>query len=169
MAKKKSKGINSTQADIWFSKCVRMRVNWTCEKCGINLEHFKAGLDCSHFISRKYQSVRYHPKNAFAHCKGCHQTLGGGRWGGGNVAEFAHHYDSVFSEKGREIVRLLSKWVFNGYKNHIKEMSKHFKGEFDRMHDMRMSGVTERIEFKPYLGAEELIIEENRIKELVES
>ena len=151
-----SKGLKNTQADVWFSKCVRIRPNWTCENCGINLEHNTGGLDCSHFISRGVKSVRWHPRNALSHCKACHKKLGGDRWGGGNVAEFAHHYDSILGAENRELMRLLSKETWRGYKNHIKLIAEHFKEEYKRMEAIRADGEIGRLEFSKYEGCYEL-------------
>lgn len=119
-----------TPADKWFSKAVRARAGWTCQNCGINQEHDKAGLDCSHFVSRNRAATRYHPLNAFAHCKGCHKKLGGDRWGGGNVAEFAHHYDDIYGHNNREVIRQLSLQTFKGHNHHIKAIGDHYRAQF---------------------------------------
>ena len=104
--------IKRTPADQWFSKCVRIRTNWTCEYCNINFEHDKGSLHCSHYISRAHHITRYNPINAMAHCQRCHEQLGGGRWGGGNIAEFAHHYDEIHGPKNREKIRKISHYPF---------------------------------------------------------
>lgn len=68
--------IKITSADRWFSKCVRERANWTCERCYRKTPDDKRmGLHCSHYISRANWSTRFDPDNAFAHCYGCHQFL----------------------------------------------------------------------------------------------
>ena len=65
-----------TKLDKVFSDLVRERAEFTCERCGkyYPVGH-RQGLDCSHFYGRRHRSTRWHPDNAFAHCRGCHQYL----------------------------------------------------------------------------------------------
>ena len=159
--------VKRTPADNWFSKCIRIRSNWTCEYCNVSFEHNKSQLHCSHFISRGYLATRYHPKNALAHCQQCHEKLGGGRWGGGNVAEFAEHYDSVFSSTDREIMRQLAQAQFRKHKQHLSYISKHYRTEHKAMEAARAEGCQDRLEFPLYNGVLELIgYEEQLRKEL---
>ena len=148
--------LKRTAADIWFSKCVRMRTNWVCEYCSGNFSHEESYLHCSHFVTRAKCSVRYHPKNAFAHCQACHKKLGGDRWGGGNVAEFAHHYDQIHSPIDREVIRILSGYSFPKHKHHIKTIAAHYREQYRRMEDMRSCGEDGRIELENYAGSLEL-------------
>ncbi len=63
--------------DDLFSKLVRERANWCCEKCGkYHPEGTRRSLHCSHFFSRRKRSTRWDPRNAAAHCFKCHQELG---------------------------------------------------------------------------------------------
>jgi len=156
--------LKKTPADHWFSKCVRERSNWICEYCEIDLSNDKAKLDCSHFVSRGKLSTRYHPLNAMALCKSCHNELGGGRWGGGNVAEHCALYDEVFSEGDREVIRLLS-WVqFRKHQMHLKDISAHYRSQHREMERIRKDGYIERLEFEIYLGNQELYDKEAEIR-----
>lgn len=148
--------VKRTPADSWFSKCVRIRTNWDCEYCNQNFEFEKGMLHCSHFISRSYLSTRYHPLNAFSHCHSCHDVLGGGRWGGGNIAEFTEHYDEIFDSEVREVMRLLSKNQFRKHKFHLDDIAKHYRAEYKRMEQIRLDGETERLSFDFYSGSLEL-------------
>jgi len=60
--------------DKMFSKLIRVRDKWTCQRCFryYPVEH-KQGLHCSHYHGRRKKSVRYDPENACALCFGCHQ------------------------------------------------------------------------------------------------
>jgi len=155
--------IKRTPADTWFSKAIRIRNNHICEYCKTDMSHDLANLHCSHFISRGYLATRYNPSNAFAHCHKCHDKLGGGRFGGGNFAEFAQHYDDVFGAQEREYIRRLSRTEFRKHKSYIKEISAHYRKEFRRMEALRESGETGRIEFEKYANIELLAIE-NQIR-----
>lgn len=148
--------LKRTQADKWFSDCVRERANWACENCGKDHANDKQNLHCSHFVSRSHLATRYHPKNAMAHCITCHEYLGGGRWGGGNVAEFANHFDSIFSAKTRDMIRILSKDQFRKHKLYIKELSKFYRDQHKLMLLKRGEGDHGRIEFDFFNGSLEL-------------
>jgi hypothetical protein len=56
------------KADALFSLYVRR--GGLCERCGA-IE----GLQCSHYISRRYLAVRYNPLNAECLCMRCHKYL----------------------------------------------------------------------------------------------
>ena len=147
--------LKKTAADNWFSKCVRMRTNYTCELCNQNYLEDRSGLHCSHYISRAYNSVRYHPLNAFAHCFKCHDRLGG-IYSGGNVADFTFHYDSINSKEERELIRRLSHRTFIDHKHHIKPIAKYYRKIHDDMMMARYHGYCGRLEFDFYEGSLEL-------------
>lgn len=149
-------GIKRTTADRHFSKCIRLRSNWTCDYCGMNFSHDPGFLHCSHFISRNYKIIRFNPMNALSHCHKCHEFLGGGRWGAGNQAEFVDHYDRIHGSQQRELMRILSKYPFRNFKTHEKAISKHYLTEVKRIEQMRGDGVMERIEIVPYDGCVEI-------------
>lgn len=155
--------IKKTTADTWFSKCIRERTNWTCEYCDVNYGDNKGSLHCSHYQGRATLSVRYNIYNAFAHCYKCHSILGGDRFRSGSPAEFTHHYDSVFGDEHREIVRQLSQQQFRKHKMHIPLIGKHYRLEFRRMESLRADGETGRIEFSQYMGDQDICDSEAEI------
>lgn len=54
--------------DELFSKIIRTRANYTCERCGR-----KDGvMQCCHVYSRKVLGLRWDLQNAFCGCGGCH-------------------------------------------------------------------------------------------------
>lgn len=69
-------GIKITPADSSFSKCIRKRAHWRCERCGAAYTPSCTGLHCSHFHGRANWAVRFHPDNASALCMGCHSYFG---------------------------------------------------------------------------------------------
>ena len=68
--------IKTDKRDKLFSKLVRARAGWRCERCGTPHEPNSVGLHCSHFVGRQKHATRWLPLNAFALCYGCHQYLG---------------------------------------------------------------------------------------------
>jgi hypothetical protein len=68
-------GIKLTPADIAFSKCIRERAGWTCERCGTTYPRNYAGLQCAHYYGRGWWALRFDPYNCFALCVGCHSFM----------------------------------------------------------------------------------------------
>ena len=60
-------GIKRRQSDILYSKYLRKKRNYICEKCG---RYFPEGigLQVSHFYTRKYESVRFDEENTDILC-----------------------------------------------------------------------------------------------------
>lgn len=72
-------------ADKYFSEYIRRRDQrcvYATERCK-NWQSWK-DLTCSHFIKRRYESVRYDPQNCDAACRSCHgwveDTAEGQQW-----------------------------------------------------------------------------------------
>jgi 5-methylcytosine-specific restriction endonuclease McrA len=64
--------IRIDKADQLFSKWIRTRDNWTCQRCKKKYEEGNAGLHNSHFYGRSHESTRFEPSNCDALCFGCH-------------------------------------------------------------------------------------------------
>lgn len=58
--------------DTLFSKYIRTRDGWNCQRCGKKYTPPTGALHCSHYHGRRKESVRFDPENADAHCYGCH-------------------------------------------------------------------------------------------------
>ncbi len=142
--------IKVTNADRWFSKCVRIRSNWTCEFCGVYFEHKKEDLHASHFISRSKYATRYHPENCLSHCRDCHNMLGGHHWNNTNASKFIEHYEQIMGEEARKKMLALSRQTFVNHKYHIDEIALHYRKQYRAIDDLRKQGHTIRIEFFNY-------------------
>jgi hypothetical protein len=143
--------MKTTPADTWFSKCVRERANWTCERCGKVYQFPAQGLDCAHYETRDNWAVRFDPINAFCLCRGCH-----GYFDRERRLEFEDLYLKVF---GRETLDIWyekcrqNATIGREYKRTrgLGECAKYYKHEFERMQELRSQGVTGRIEFAGWL------------------
>lgn len=138
--------IKRLPADMWFSKCVRERSNWTCEKCGTQYDFGAQGLQCSHYFGRRAYGVRFDPDNAFAHCFSCHQDLGG------NPDDFTHW---ALGELGEGRIQMLREkrediGLAKSIKKFLPDVAKHYKAEFARMRQERDLGATGRVEFENF-------------------
>lgn len=131
-----------TPADSAYSKCVRERAEWTCERCGTYYpEGKRMGLHCSHFMSRGNWSTRFHPMNAFAHCYGCHQYLSS------RPTLFS---DWVVERLGITTVDgliRLSHEPARGLRRRVKEIGTWYRAQHKAQQADRANGATGRIEF----------------------
>jgi len=140
------RGVKITPADKAFSKCIRIRANWTCERC---FNQFfppaTGGLDCSHHHSRGNWSIRLDPLNAEALCYGCHSHVGGTQERREKVLS-TRIIDILFEKKrdtglGREYRKTKG----------VGLIAKYYREEFQRMQELREQGETGRIEFVGYI------------------
>ena len=134
--------------DNWFSHCVRMRTNYTCESCGTEYQPNDSGCQASHYFSRSHYSTRFCGDNCFTHCTSCHFKLGS------NPDDFYRFAKNKLGEGILEILREkrddieLGRTIRKDAK--AKLISKYYKKEFERMKAMRDEGVVGRIEFTDY-------------------
>jgi hypothetical protein len=115
-------------SDSIWSKYIRTRDNWTCQRCDKKYAPPTSALHCSHFWSRGAWSVRFDEDNCQALCYGCHSYLGG------NPQE---HREFILNKLGQERFDALQKRrntaLKSGQKKHL--LSKEFRKEVQLMLD----------------------------------
>lgn len=136
--------LKRTSADIAFSKCVRERVSWTCERCGSWFHRNAGGLECSHFHGRGKWGLRFDPDNAFSLCTGCHFYLG---------SHPTEHQKWVEGQIGAGMMEILQERANDTSLGRIarrsaKEIAKHYRNELARLERLRDEGETRRIELE---------------------
>src|SRR3954453_9512536 len=58
--------------DAKFSKLIRQRDGWTCQRCGERFPEGARNLHCSHFFGRSNKATRLDLDNCDALCSFCH-------------------------------------------------------------------------------------------------
>ena len=136
-----------TPADTAFSRCVRERAEWRCERCGVEHPPPTQALHCSHYFGRGNWGTRFSPSNAAALCFGCHRRLGS--------SPDEHQAWQLERLGTAEIDRLraLASAPAYGIRKHIKAIARHYRDEFGRMQQQRIAGVTGRLEFSAWSAA----------------
>jgi hypothetical protein len=95
-----------TTADAKFSLAVREAANWKCTRCSKDFSDNHGGLQCAHYIKRRYRALRkgyaahtgsecclrHSMDNALALCIPCHQLLEG------NLALHEEHFRGWFGD-----------------------------------------------------------------------
>jgi len=67
--------IRRTSLDKLWAEVIKLRDNYTCQRCGKKYKPGDRGLDAAHVVSRRYRATRYLPANGVALCTGCHLFL----------------------------------------------------------------------------------------------
>jgi len=134
-----------TPADSAFSKCIRERANWTCERCGKHYpEGNRGGLDCSHHHSRGNWSIRFNPLNSEALCYGCHSYCGGTE----------ERRREVLSEFEIELLWDLKADTGLGKQSRKTRgkgaIASHYREQLEIMRDSRAKGVLGRLDFESF-------------------
>ena len=141
-------GIKVTSADQWFSRCVRERSNWRCERCGshkpLSYDGTRSGLDCAHYQGRGNWSTRFHPTNAAALCYGCHSYCDA------NPEYKSAWFQNLYGPDIAQEMVCLAARPAKGLKKRVREISKHYRLEYGRMVQLRAEGETGRIEFEGF-------------------
>ena len=70
--------IKLRKTDTLFSKLIRQRDNYTCQRCRKEYPDGGRGLHTSHYWGRSRENTRHDTENCIALCFGCHQLWGHG-------------------------------------------------------------------------------------------
>ena len=139
-------GIKRTPADAAFSDCVRERTDYHCENCGKYTPEGRSrqGFDCAHIYGRRHKILRWHPDNAFALCRGCHNYFGE------NPIEFAAFTVRKLGDGLVDHLRERKREQYKLGKGEEKEIAKHYREQLAIMRKKRANGKTGRIEFQSW-------------------
>jgi len=131
----RAKFLKRDAADIVFSNFIRERDHFTCQRCHkLYVEGSRQGLHCSHFFSRRHQSVRFYSGNATAHCFSCHQYLGG------NPVEFTEWINAHIGDDALAELRKRKETICKRTKQEKKEIAKHWKAQLAYLQRCRKEG-----------------------------
>ena len=134
-------------SDQIFSRCVRERSGWKCERCGAQHEEGSQGLHCSHFHGRGKWGVRFNPLNTSSHCMGCHLYFGA------NPSEHAKWMEEKLGPGMLQILQEMANDTTLGRlaKRSEKEIRAHYRAELARMKQLRANGETGWIDFENWI------------------
>lgn len=121
------------ELDKWFSLYIRLRDSHNglvqCFTCGV-VKHYKKGMQCGHFQSRRFMATRYDEKNCSAQCVACNMFRAGEQY------RFALAIDAKYGEGTAEDLqykaRQIQKFARSDYEDKLtyyKEAVKNLKKE----------------------------------------
>lgn len=68
----RSLGNLEKELDKLFADYIKLRDNWTCQRCGRKYWEHDENIQCSHYWNRGNMGTRYERDNCIALCKDCH-------------------------------------------------------------------------------------------------
>jgi len=142
--------IKRDTTDHYFSKAIRMRNDWTCEKCfkcddNAKMTNKSKFIETAHVYTRRYRHTRWHSDNAIAACNACH------RWFGDNPPDFYIFIKNNILGETRMDLLMKRKSVSRKYTKAEKaEITEHWKSECKRLEKLRMNGTQGYIDLIDY-------------------
>ena len=130
--------IKRTNADIWFSKAVRLR-DGHCLVCGTDQT-----LECAHIYGRRRKIVRYSMDNAVTLCHHHHRVFTE------NPLAFAGFLETELGAGHLEILTEKCRGILKENKAVRDEIAKHYREQYDQLRALRECGVTGYIPFEDY-------------------
>ena len=120
--------VRRDKLDRVFSEYIRTRDRWTCQVC---FRYFppdeKGKLQCSHFHSRRKQSVRFDESNACSKCFSCHQRLGE------NPLEFAAFIEARLGKRETELLNVRANQIVKRSKKDKEALYLDLKADLERL------------------------------------
>ena len=131
MRSKPSRSKIVKKLDAIFSQYIRLKDadhkgDVTCFTCG-KVSHYKKGMQCGHFQSRKHYATRWLEKNVAVQCVGC------------NVYKFGQQYifgkklDEKYGDGTAEELYIKAKQTVKFSTDELQDMIKHYKDLVDSM------------------------------------
>jgi len=148
MAKKSERQKLEAKLDAVFSKLIRLRANYVCESCGIDLINDKGKMDCSHYIGRANRHVRWHSLNANAHCKKCHLNFTHRNWE--HVIWFRKVIGQGVEDLIYERIQERDRHMIKNSIEDLRDMLGHYEQELEKMTSKRDNRQMQWLEFQDY-------------------
>lgn len=131
--------------DAVFSDLIREAYDWTCAYSGLQFPDRKGrDVHCSHFISRSFSSVRWHPDNACCLSAAAHDYLGK------HPDEHTDFFRKLLGAVRYERLKERERGVYRYRAADKKAMRKHYNEELARIRELRRQGVTGYVEVAAY-------------------
>lgn len=120
--------IRIDKRDQIFSKIIRLRARWCCEKCG---RFFPKGhgLQCAHIFGRRHRSTRFHPDNAVALCYTDHMYFTE------NPTLFTAWVKSYLGDVRYEELEARHRQIVKRTKTELEELYRHLKAQLKALEE----------------------------------
>ena len=124
-SKKLSRSTIIKNLDTIFSQYIRLKNaddlgNVSCFTCG-KVSHYKVGMQCGHFQSRKHYATRWLEMNVAVQCVGCNMFKAGEQF------LFGKYLDKKYGDGTAEELYIKSKQTVKYSNNELLNMIQHYK------------------------------------------
>jgi hypothetical protein len=119
------------ELDKWFSLFIRLR-NATdeglcqCFTCGC-VKHYKSGMQCGHFQSRRFLSTRFDEENCQPQCVACNMFRAGEQF------KFAMNLEAKYGEGTAEELEFLSGLIVKFTRTDYEEKIRYYKSSVEKI------------------------------------
>lgn len=121
LRKSKSIKLAKAKADKYFAEYIRLRdKDKPCITCGNYGQK-----DCGHFISRRYEAVRFNEKNANGQCLKCNRYMYGLQY------EHGKQVDRIYGDGTADKLLLMSKQFCKRDKNDYEQIALYYKTKIE--------------------------------------
>ena len=119
------------ELDKWFSLYIRLREataegSIQCFTCS-RISHYRSGMQCGHFQSRRHHSTRWHEKNCQVQCVKCNMYEQGEQF------RFGVALDHKYGEGTAEELEFLSRMVMKFSRVDYEEKISYYKSAVDKL------------------------------------
>jgi hypothetical protein len=119
------------ELDKWFSLYIRLREataegSVQCFTCS-RISHYKSGMQCGHFQSRRHHSTRWHEQNCQVQCVKCNMYEQGEQF------RFGVALDHKYGEGTAEELEFLSKMIMKFSRVDYEEKISYYKSAVDKL------------------------------------
>jgi hypothetical protein len=119
------------ELDKWFSLFIRLRDAtseglvqcFTCHK----VSHYKSGMQCGHFQSRKHLTTRWDLKNCQVQCVGCNMFKAGEQY------KFSLNLDAKYGEGTSEELESLARTIMKFNRIEYEEKISYYKDLVEKL------------------------------------
>jgi hypothetical protein len=112
------------ELDKWFSLYIRLRDSEDglaqCFTCGV-VKHYKSGMQCGHFQSRRYHTTRWDEKNCQVQCVACNM------YGQGEQYKFGMNLDAKYGEGTSGELGFFAQLKFKKMRHEYEEDIRYYK------------------------------------------
>ena len=113
------------ELDKWFSLYIRLRDATDggmvqCFTCGV-VKHYKQGMQCGHFQSRRHLPTRFDEQNCAPQCVACNMFRGGEQY------KFATNLDAEYGEGKAEELEFLARQIIKLTRVDYEEKISYYK------------------------------------------
>ena len=119
------------ELDKWFSLYIRLREataegSVQCFTCS-RISHYRSGMQCGHFQSRRHHSTRWHEQNCQVQCVKCNMYEQGEQF------RFGIGLDHKYGEGTAEELEFLSRMVMKFSRVDYEEKISYYKAAVDKL------------------------------------